>query len=354
MENATSTDVLTAMTPTKITCVHLKEEWYDTRATYVTNIALVVMNLLTAVSATVGNFLILLAVHRTPSLRIPSNTLVCCLAVADFLVGLIVQPINAMQIIFEIKHNVQAFCVAKLITTGSLSWICAGVSFLVISAISVERFLAIKLHLRYASIVTVRRVLLVVSLFWLICTVLVLAWFLGASYDTLVLVVVAMDIACMTITITAYFKIYLLIRELHRKTKDQSAHLTADLKTFKRSAVTMLYIVSLFLACFIPFLTVLVARKQRGGGPTLNIFYNVFATVVYLSSSLNPFVYCYRLKEIRVAVFKILGRRYTIDTNGEVVPLSRTRSISKTNNLKNSLLTVPPHIEVKGTRETNV
>ena len=82
---------------------------------------------------------------------------------------------------------------------------------MVISAISVERFLAIKLHLRYASIVTVRRVLLVVSLFWLICTVLVLAWFLGASYDTLVLVVVVMDIACMTITITAYFKIYLLV-----------------------------------------------------------------------------------------------------------------------------------------------
>ena len=208
MENATSTDVLTAMTPTEITCVHLNEEWYNTRATYVTNIFLVVMNLLTAVSATVGNFLILLAVHRTPSLRIPSNTLLCCLAFADFLVGLIVQPVNAMQIIFEIKQNVQAFCVAKIITTGSLSWMCAGVSFLVISAISVERYLAIKLHLRYASIVTVRRVLLAVSLFWLICTVLVLARFLGASYDTLVLIVVVMDLTCITITIAAYFKIY--------------------------------------------------------------------------------------------------------------------------------------------------
>ena len=115
----------------------------------------------------------------------------------------------------------------------------------------------------------------------------------------------------------------------------------------------MLYVVSLFLACFIPFLTVLVAKRQRGGGPTLNIIYNVFATVVYLNSSLNPFVYCYRLKEIRVAVFKILGRRYTIDTNGEVVPLSRTNSKNR-NNIKNSCEKTPPHIELKNTRETNV
>lgn len=342
------------MLPTKITCVYLHEEWYSTKATHVTNIILVVMNLLTALSATVGNSLILLSVWRTPNLRTPSNILLCCLAFADFLVGLIVQPTNALQIIFEIKQNLQAYCVAKILTTGSLSWICAGVSFLVITAISVERFLAIKLHLRYESIVTVRRVLLVVLIFWVICVSLVIARLLGVSYSALVMTVVIMDITCIVITVAAYFKIYQQVRTLQRKTKDQM-HLAPDINSFKRSAITMLYIITLFLGTFIPFITVLVIKMRRGGGPRLNIIYNFFATFVYFSSSLNPFVYCFRLKEIRIAVFKILGRKYTIDTNGDVIPVSRTISNQRINYLKNSHVHISSSsADLCNTPETNV
>ena len=96
----------------------------------------------------------------------------------------------------------------------------------------------------------------------------------------------------------------------------------------------MLYVLGLFLACFIPFLCALVVKMRRGGGPRLNIIYNFTATIVYLNSSLNPFVYCFRLKDIRIAVFKVLGRKYTIDMNGEQVPVSRSHSNQKLNNLK--------------------
>jgi len=47
------------------------------------------------------------------------------------------------------------------------------------------------------------------------------------------------------------------------------------------------------------------------------------------------------LKEIRIAVFKVLGRKYTIDINGDVVPVSRTHSNQKINNLKNSNVFIP-------------
>ena len=222
MENSTIAAVSTAEPfVTKITCFILDEEWYDSKATYVTNIILVVINLLTAISASVGNFVILIAVWRTPALRTPSNTLLCCLAFADFLVGLIVQPTNALQTIFELQRNTQAFCVTEIMTTGSLSWICSGVSFLIISAISVERYLAIKLHLRYKSMVTVRRVLLAVLTFWIICTGLVVARFFGAPYNALVITIAVMDIVCIAITIAAYFEIYLQVSVtiIHHYTK---------------------------------------------------------------------------------------------------------------------------------------
>lgn len=105
--------------------------------------------------------------------------------------------------------------------------------------------------------------------------------------------------------------------------------------SYKR-IVTMLYIISLFLACFIPFISIMVIKMLQGGGPRLNIMYKFSVTIVYLHSSLNPFVYCFRLREIRIAVFKLLGRKYTIDLNGDLVPVSRLCSNHKIVQLKNS------------------
>ena len=326
---------------TKINCLHLEEEWIAAKESLVSNVILIVVNSLTALTATIGNMFILLAVSRTPALRTPSNTLLCCLAFADLLVGLVVQPAYALQMIFEIQKNARAFCIAKIMTTGSLSWICAGVSFLVISAISVERLLAIKLHLRYKELVTIPRILLVVACFWILCTALAISHFLGAPYKTLVLIVVAMDLLCITITMFAYLTIYLQVRQLQNKTRDQM-HLARpgmNINSFKRSAVTMVYIMLLFLACYIPFLSTLVVRMHQGRSLHLNIIYNFSAAIVYINSSLNPFIYCFRSKDIRIAVFKLLGRKYTINMNGDVVPVSF--STQKVNSLKNSTLFQP-------------
>lgn len=338
MENATVTSppVESSSLTTKIKCFHLEEEWSHTKETFVTNIILIVVNLLTSLTATIGNTLVLLAVSRTPTLRTPSNALLCCLAFADLLVGAIVQPTYALQMIFEIRRNSHAFCIAKITTTGSLAWICAGVSFLVISAISVERLLAIKLHLRYKELVTIPRVLTVVLCFWILCTALIVARFLGAPYNGLVLVILVMDVTSIAIAIFAYSNIYLQVRTLQNKTRDQQ-HLAPpgiNIHSFKRSAITMLYIIVLFLACYIPFITTLVVRMLEGGSLWLNIIYNFTASIVYINSSLNPFVYCFRSKEIRMAIFKLLGRKYTLDKNGDVVPVSKSGTL-KTNALKN-------------------
>ena len=345
MDNSTTIAPSVKSLVTKINCLHLEEEWIAAKESLVSNVILVVLNLLTALTATIGNMLILLAVSRTPALRTPSNTLLCCLAFSDLLVGLVVQPTYALQMVFEIQRNVRSFCIAEIMTTGSLSWMCAGVSFLVISAIAVERLLAIKLHLRYKELVTIPRILLVAVGFWILCSVLIIARFLGAPYRTLVLIIVGMDLSCITITVVAYLKIYLQIRQLQIKTRDQM-HLAPpgmNINSFKRSAVTMLYIMVLFLACYIPFLSTLVVRMNQGRSLRLNIIYNFTATIVYINSSLNPFIYCFRSKDIRIAVFKLLGRKYTINLNGDVVPVSF--STQKINSVKNSTLFKPsPHL----------
>ena len=332
MENATMSSPSVESQTTKIQCYHLKEEWSHTKETFITNVILIIVNLLTSVTSTVGNILVVMAVKRTRSLRTPSNALLCSLALSDLLVGAIVQPMYALQMIFEIRRNSDGFCIAKITTTGSLAWVCAGVSFLVISAISVERLLAIKLHLRYKALVTIPRVLTVVMFFWVLCTALIMARILGAPYSILVLTILVMDVNSIAIVIFAYSSIYHQVRKLQNKTRDQR-HLAPpgiNIHSFKRSAVTMLYVIVLFLACYIPFITTLVVRLLEGGSLWLNIIYKITASIVYINSSLNPFVYCFRSKEVRTAIFKLLGRKYTLDKNGDVIPVSK----SGTQNLK--------------------
>lgn len=343
MENTTASYTSVESKITKIQCYHLEEPWSHSREAIITNVILIVVNLLTSLTATVGNILVIMAVKRTRSLRTPSNALLCCLALSDLLVGAVVQPIYALQMIFEIQRNSDGFCFAKITTTGSLAWVCAGVSFLVISAISVERFLAIKLHLRYKAMVTIPRVLTVVMFFWVLCTALIMARLLGAPYNRLVLTIFVMDVTSIAISIFAYSSIYHQVRNLHNKTRDQR-HLAPagiNIRSFKRSAVTMFYVIVLFLACYIPFITTLVVQLLEGDSLWLNIIYKITASIVYINSSLNPFVYCFRSKEVRMAIFKLLGRKYTLDKNGDVVPVSKSGTQNlKTNAVKN-LTTFP-------------
>ena len=84
-----------------------------------------------------GNALVLAAIIRTPSIRsTPHMIMLCSLAVSDFLVGLIAQPIYIIEQLTE-DHTVYY---AVVLTGPSL---CI-VSLMTITAITVDRFLALQ------------------------------------------------------------------------------------------------------------------------------------------------------------------------------------------------------------------
>ena len=108
-----------------------------------------------------GNTLVLAAIMKTPSIRsTPHVIMLCSLAVSDLLVGLIAQPIYiAKQLTKDrfVEH-------AALMIGYSL----CGVSFFTITAITVDRFLALHYHMRYATLVTESRVKYTLITIWLI------------------------------------------------------------------------------------------------------------------------------------------------------------------------------------------
>ena len=119
-------------------------------------------NLVFSIPAILGNLLILFAIRRTPSMGLPSKVLLCSLAFSDFSVGLIVQPSFALHKLVE--HRL-ARCIVGLVydlSSGHLS----VASLLTMVLISLDKFMALHLKLRYRTVVTYKRYLIVVGIIW--------------------------------------------------------------------------------------------------------------------------------------------------------------------------------------------
>ena len=68
------------------------------------SVSLSAVNILLSITATLGNSLILVALHKESSLHPPSKLLYRCLATTDLLVGLVTQPLYAtywMSVVHE-------------------------------------------------------------------------------------------------------------------------------------------------------------------------------------------------------------------------------------------------------------
>ena len=126
---------------------------------YSTTIVNCVFNAFSAYTAIMLNILTIHAIRKTSSLPKPLKTLLLSLAVSDLGVGLLAQPFYIVKIV---NPTHVAFCR----TFKAIKLIFTFASFLSVVAIGVDRFLAIRLHLRYQQLVTHKRVVAVVISIW--------------------------------------------------------------------------------------------------------------------------------------------------------------------------------------------
>ena len=111
-------------------------------------IYLSVINIGLSVSAIVGNTLILIALHKESSLHAASKLLFRTLAATDLCIGLIAQPLFVSCWISMMKEQ-WSFCRVLNVTGLLISHTLGSVSLMTITAISVDRLLALLMGLRY-------------------------------------------------------------------------------------------------------------------------------------------------------------------------------------------------------------
>ena len=298
----------------------------ETRGTldiiYIVNSAI---NAIFSLTAVFTNALVIASIWRAASLRSPMYFLLLGLAVSDFGVGLVTQPSYVLYKVAGLYKRSQLSCVAGMsfvLSSNQLS----GVSFLTVTLIRLDRVLALYFHLRYTELLTLQKVKLPLVVTWLLSAIADIAWL--TSLKVYYFIVSVGFAIFMTTTLLAYIMTFRTVRRHHLQIQQQTRavlHLSTaysqdnpdsranaiersqdDAARFRHLSTAMFLVYLVFLLCMLPLMCVVLMASFHGRDTAVETAFNFTMTLVFINSTLNPFLYCFRLKTLRREVWNTL------------------------------------------------
>ena len=285
----------------------------ETDVLYSSYVVNCILNAFLCLTAITFNSITIQAIRKTPSLPKTLKTLLLSLAVSDLGVGLLCQPFYIALLVKWMHLNTEdnSTCTtysAFVFTMGLLS----VPTFFGITALSVDRFLAIHLHLRYQELVTQKRVAAAVILIWFssVFLSLIRLWLPRNVFFALFVVIAAI---CLLTTTMLYYKIYIAVRRHMSQMQTQQVQLSshndeqaANATIVGKSAVGTFYVHVVFLLCYLPQSFRFVALIISGSSIATKMSSLYSWTLLFLNSSLNPVIYCWKMRHIRHAVMDMM------------------------------------------------
>ena len=267
-------------------------------------IYLSVVNIFLSVTAFLGNSLVLVALHKESSLHPPSKLLYRYLATTDLCVGLVTQPLSATHWMLTAVRKLD-WSLSQNLNAASFTtrYMLGSVSLLTLSAISVDRLLALSLGLGYRQIVTLKRTYVVVATIWAVS--IVAAVFHNVDHSVTVWYGYAVVPLCLTTSITSYTKVFITLRHHHTQVQDhvhqQPSQPTAlNIARYRKAVYSALWVQLALVVCYLPCSVTAVLAGDR---PSMHFLpWILSVTLVYFNSTLNPFLYCWKISELRQAV----------------------------------------------------
>ena len=276
----------------------------ELRATFIVNC---VFNNFLTYTAVLLNIVTMYAMQKTTSLPKTLKTLLFSIAISDVGIGLLAQPIYSSLLVkwLQLNHpscnNYGVFYISANLFLAS--------SFLSVVAVSVDRFLAIHLHLRYQELVTHKRIVIVVISIWVLSASVsfTMVWELRAYINLFILAL------GFIISFVAYIKIYLTVRRHKNQIQsllvvdETQSGIMTNYAAVVKTTVGVLYVYLVLLASYLPYFICLavvrICRDSSIAKKQLNLF---SLTLMFLNSSLNPVIYCWKMRHIRHAIIDIL------------------------------------------------
>ena len=191
---------------------------------------------------------------------------------------------------------------------GTFGWCLCGVSILTSTAISVDRLLALLLGLRYRHVVTLRRVRVVIFCFWFINVSL------GSTRisrrDIAFKAVSTVLPLSLVISLFCYTRIFFRLRHQQVQVPEGQANegeIPVNMARYKKSVSSILWVQLALVACYAPWGIVVLLYVNGIGNDDAWL---VSEALIYLNSSVNPILYCWKIRAVRQGVKDTIGQLY--------------------------------------------
>ena len=260
------------------------------------------------------NIITIHAIRKTALLPKPLRTLLLSLAASDVGVGVLVQPLYISAVVSGLKRK-RIDCISYKGLYVVINFFCIS-SLLNVVTISVDRFLAVHLHLRYQELVTHKRVIAAVISIWLLSAIIssIVIWnplFIISRVAGFVNMTV-----CLILVVIVYWRIYIVLKRHKNQIEGlqiqevQQGVQNGDLSNFlklRKSALGTFYVCIVFLICYLPsyILSFLFMARLLSSISYYNAWPHT-TTLFFLNSSLNPVIYCWKMGPIRRTLMDIM------------------------------------------------
>ncbi|KAI7793488.1 adrenoceptor beta 3b [Triplophysa rosa] len=306
-----------------------------------------------------GNLLVIVAIARTPQLRTPTNVFIISMAVADLIMGCVVQPLGTSVVVtgkWLLGSTVCDFwtSVDVLCVTASIETLCA---------IAVERYVAVTKPLKHQVLLDKPRVGYIVCVVWMVSSLVSFVPIMNhhsrasdndsrkcyddphcCDFHTNKTYAICSSVVSfyvpLVIMVFVYGKVFAVAtRQLKRIHKDRQRFLSVSVedseKQYKtdescgsplpadlddrrpsprplkhvfrehKALKTLGIIMGLFILCWLPFFlfNIIKAFNREVLSQHVFLFFNWMG---YVNSGLNPLIYCHS-PEYRTAFQNLLG-----------------------------------------------
>ena len=287
----------------------------ETRDIQKSFIGISVLNALLCLTAILLNSATLHALRKTSATPRNLKILLLSLVVSDLGVGLLVHPLEIAFIIVRLKHlpeNGYTFKAAETAYLLAANFLGYASVFGVI-ALGVARFLAVHLHLRYQELVTRRRVVTLVIFVWMFCAIISLMR-LWVDVNKMYIIFVIIEVSWFVCATLLYCKIYVTARrhmkliQMQQVQRMERRNEVENAAVITKSSFSILFVILALLVCYLPNFCRLVLHLILGKTTTIETMQLYTVTLTFLNSSLNPVIYCWKMRHIRQTVMDILRR----------------------------------------------
>ena len=258
----------------------------------------------------IGNGFIIFLVCNKRQLRTKTNAFVVSLAVADLCVGISVFPLRFLKEMSRDLSYSQGFKNGRLI----VQWFCQDACAVCLCSLVLERYIAIVMPYKYVTFMTRRRVIQMIALPWTITVIFISlesSLWIGLNSFNLQIFIWFVTIffqflpCCMVIfcLVSILFVVYKHNQQLHILTRQLRFNYRVSYKTYEKSAVILMSVVSGFFLAYnvlaIRCGILLILNKR-----CLDSRYKI--PVLVINSAVNPFAYAFFKRDIKKELIRLM------------------------------------------------